>query len=298
MYCMNGVLFAAFILNAVVTYAGGVGSFGETNVSQSKAFPTLVTPAPSGGCVIFIWAVIFIGEGVFAVAQLCTRRFNFADKEEVRTIAPWFLSVCVFQALWTVAFAQPLSSEGRSTWAVWLSLGLMLALWASLYALLWLQAGIFSDAPRPSWSRWALFHLPFQLHAGWATAALVINVNVVFVADAARAARNDLALFAAVLSLVALLMAGVNGPPVSIAPPVPPVFTAVVAWACLGVGATLAGAAEAGAAGGATDVVRLGLSEVSYFLAAALLARSALVSWGIQRWQAAWAAEEAEEDLV
>ena len=69
-------------------------------------------------------------------------------------------------------------------------------------ALLWLQAGIFSDAPRPSWSRWALFHLPFQLHAGWATAALVINVNVVFVADAARAARNDLALFAAVLSLV------------------------------------------------------------------------------------------------
>ena len=133
MYCMNGVLFAAFILNAVVTYAGGVGSFGETNVSQSKAFPTLVTPAPSGGCVIFIWAVIFIGEGVFAVAQLCTRRFNFADKEEVRTIAPWFLSVCVFQALWTVAFAQPLSSEGRSTWAVWLSLGLMLALWASLY---------------------------------------------------------------------------------------------------------------------------------------------------------------------
>ena len=30
-------------------------------------------------------------------------------------------------------------------------------------ALMWLQAGIYSDAPRPSWSRWALFHLPFQV---------------------------------------------------------------------------------------------------------------------------------------
>ena len=67
---------------------------------------------------------------------------------------------------------------------------------------MWLQAGIFSDAPRPSWGRWALFHFPFQLHAAWATAALVVNVNIVLVADAARAARGDLALFAAVLSLV------------------------------------------------------------------------------------------------
>ena len=246
-YCMNGVLLGAFILNAVVTYTYGVhGSFGETAASQLEAFPTLVTPAAWS---FSIWAVIFVGEGAFALVQLCTRRFNFADKEEVRTIAPWFLSVCVCQALWTVAIAQPLSSEGQSTWYVWLSLGLMLALWASLYgppaphrtdrpadpmpsrpdsepaspasplprhapcslthiwllrvaALMWLQAGIYSDAPRPSWSRWALFHLPFQLHAAWATAALVVNVNVVLVADAARAARGDLALFAAVLSLV------------------------------------------------------------------------------------------------
>ena len=130
-YCMNGVLLGAFILNAVVTYTYGVhGSFGETAASQLEAFPTLVTPAAWS---FSIWAVIFVGEGAFALVQLCTRRFNFADKEEVRTIAPWFLSVCVCQALWTVAIAQPLSSEGQSTWYVWLSLGLMLALWASLY---------------------------------------------------------------------------------------------------------------------------------------------------------------------
>mmetsp|Transcript_2102 Transcript_2102/g.5482 ORF Transcript_2102/g.5482 Transcript_2102/m.5482 type:complete len:328 (+) Transcript_2102:29-1012(+) len=296
MYCMNGVLLVAFVMNAIVTYTYGVhGSFGETAASQLEAFPTLVTPAAWS---FSIWAVIFVGEGAFAAVQLCTRRFNFADKEEVRTIAPWFLSVCVCQALWTVAIAQPLSAEGQSTWYVWLSLGLMFALWASLYALMWLQAGIYSDAPRPSWSRWALFHLPFQLHAAWATAALVVNVNVVLVADAARAARGDLALFAAVLSLVALLVAGVNGPPFSIAPPVPPVFTAVLAWACLGVGANLAGAGEAGAANGASEVVRLGLSEVSFCLAAALLLRFAQTARGIYSWQAAWAAEEAEEDLV
>ena len=181
MYCMNGVLLVAFVMNAIVTYTyascllplrtrapppavsrglsapslcralqtdaphpnrhasdvpspvrryGVHGSFGETAASQLEAFPTLVTPAAWS---FSIWAVIFVGEGAFAAVQLCTRRFNFADKEEVRTIAPWFLSVCVCQALWTVAIAQPLSAEGQSTWYVWLSLGLMFALWVSLY---------------------------------------------------------------------------------------------------------------------------------------------------------------------
>jgi len=183
---MNGVLLVAFILSAVVTYAGVRGSIGATAASQLESFPTLITPAAWSFSVL---VAISVGEAAFALVQLCTVRFNFADKVEVRTIAPWFLSVCACQALWTVAIAQPLSSEGQSTWYAWLSLGLMLALWASLYALMWLQAGIFSDAPRPSWGRWALFHFPFQLHAAWATAALVVNVNIVLVADAARAAR-------------------------------------------------------------------------------------------------------------
>ena len=227
---MNGVLLAAFILSAGVTFAGVRGSIGAPVASQLEAFPTLVTPAAWSFSSAL--AAIYVGEAAFALVQLCTVQFNFADKVEVRTIAPWFLSVCACQALWTVAIAQPLSSEGQSTWYAWLSLGLMLALWFSLYgppasprtdrpadpmprppspasplprlapcslthvwllrvaALMWLQAGIYSDAPRPSWNRWALFHLPFQLHAAWATAALVVNANVVLVADVARAARR------------------------------------------------------------------------------------------------------------
>ena len=129
-YCMNGVLLAAFILSAVVTYAGVRGSIGAPVASQLEAFPTLVTPAAWSFSAL---AAIYVGEAAFALVQLCTRSFNFADKVEVRTIAPWFLSTCACQALWTVAIAQPLSSEGQSTWYAWLSLGLMLALWASLY---------------------------------------------------------------------------------------------------------------------------------------------------------------------
>jgi hypothetical protein len=129
-YCMNGVLLAAFILSAVVTYAGVRGSIGATAASQLGSFPTLVTPAAWS---FSVSVAISVGEAAFALVQLCTVQFNFADKVEVRTIAPWFLSVCACQALWTVAIAQPLSSEGQSTWYAWLSLGLMLALWASLY---------------------------------------------------------------------------------------------------------------------------------------------------------------------
>ena len=129
-YCMNGVLLAAFILSAVVTYAGVRGWIGATVASQLEAFPTLVTPAAWSFSAL---AAIYVGEAAFALVQLCTRSFNFADKAEVRTIAPWFLSTCACQALWTVAVAQPLSSEGQTTWYAWLSLGLMFALWASLY---------------------------------------------------------------------------------------------------------------------------------------------------------------------
>lgn len=127
---MNGVLLVAFILSAVVTYAGVRGSIGVTAAGQLESFPTLITPAAWSFSVL---VAISVGEAAFALVQLCTVRFNFADKVEVRTIAPWFLSVCACQALWTVAIAQPLSSEGQSTWYAWLSLGLMLALWASLY---------------------------------------------------------------------------------------------------------------------------------------------------------------------
>jgi len=157
---------AAYVVNTAVTYAGGVyGAFGHTNSHQSAAYPTLVTPA---GWTFSIWGFIFIGEGVFMVAALCSGGASVPEKEEIRTIFPYFVSACLCQALWTIVFAQPLSSGGEATWAVWASLVIMVALWVSLYVLLWLQAGLLSDEPRPSWRRWALFHLPFQLHAGWA----------------------------------------------------------------------------------------------------------------------------------
>lgn len=78
---------------------------------------------------------------------------------------------------------------------------------------------------------------------------------------------------------MAVLLAGFNSPTFE-APPVPPVFTATLAWACLGLGFELAGATDEAAD---AEAIAHGLSGVAFCLAAALLLRSAHVAWSIQR---------------
>lgn len=182
----NYLNLVAYILN--VTLVNGLGNGGwlgtPNNGELSQKYQTLVTPKSSA---FSIWAVIFLFQGAFAVAQLLPR---FRARAMVLEGASyWYGVVSAAQICWTVAFAYE---------AIPLSLVFMLLLWCSLVALVYSQYHTASDGTR--WEFW-LLRFPFSVHAGWITAASALNVNVLVVAEGRPAAVQ---LAVAIVSLAVL----------------------------------------------------------------------------------------------
>jgi len=153
----------AYILNITLVYGlGNAGWLGTPNNGElSRKYQTLVTPNSSA---FTIWAVIFLFQGAFAVAQLFPR-FR-AQAMVLEGANHWYSVVSVLQIGWTIAFAYEI---------IPLSLVFMLLLWSSLVALLYSQYYAASDGTL--WEFWML-RFPFSVHAGWITAASALNVNV------------------------------------------------------------------------------------------------------------------------
>lgn len=155
-----------YIINILITY--GVGNAGwlgtPDNGDLSDKYQTLVTP---NGSAFSIWGLIFIAQGVFAVAQLFPKFRD--DKMVVEGVKYWYILVCIFQCGWTIAFGFEV---------IWLSLVFMLSIWGSLAALLYTQYYTESNG---SLVEFWLLRFPFAVHCGWLTAASALNVNVVVV---------------------------------------------------------------------------------------------------------------------
>mmetsp|Transcript_2395 Transcript_2395/g.3161 ORF Transcript_2395/g.3161 Transcript_2395/m.3161 type:complete len:305 (-) Transcript_2395:83-997(-) len=155
-----------FIINIVFTYGVGTASwFGNgTNGELSLKYQTIITPN-SGA--FSIWAVIFIFQSIFTVAQFLPR---FRAKPMVQQgVGYWFMVTCITQVGWTFSFSFE---------AIPLSLVFMLLILASLYTLLYTQ--YYTESDGSLFEFWIL-RFPFAVHAGWITAASALNVNVVAV---------------------------------------------------------------------------------------------------------------------
>lgn len=175
-----------YILNFLFTYGIGTLSWlgNGTNGDLSRKYQTIVTPNSSA---FSIWAVIFLFQAIFLVAQLLPR---FRAKPMVQQgVSYWYMVICLLQTGWTFSFAYEL---------VPLSLVFMLLLWSSLIGLLYSQYNTESDGT--VWEFW-LLRFPFAIHAGWITAASAVNINVVVV-DANASASIQLAV--AIVSLAVL----------------------------------------------------------------------------------------------
>jgi len=176
----------AYILNITLVYGlGNAGWLGTPNNGElSRKYQTLVTPNSSA---FSIWAVIFLFQGAFAVAQLLPR-FR-AQAMVLQGTSYWYCVVSALQIGWTIAFAYEVIA---------LSLVFMLLLWSSLIALLYTQYYATSDGTL--WEFW-LLRFPFSVHAGWITAASALNVNVQVVSVNAPA---DIQLAVGIVSLAVL----------------------------------------------------------------------------------------------
>lgn len=155
-----------YIFNIVFTY--GIGTEGwlgnGTNGDLSAKYQTIITPKSTA---FTIWAVIFVFQAIFAIAQLFPR---FRGKPMVqRGVGYWWTAACLMQVGWTLSFAYEI---------IPLSLAFMLLIWASLIGLLYSQYYTESDG---SLVEFWLFRFPFAIHAGWITAASALNVGVVSV---------------------------------------------------------------------------------------------------------------------
>lgn len=201
----------AFLLNTAVTYASLAPWFpGETNTDLSAKYQTLITP---DGLTFAIWAGIFTGEGVFAVAQMLSR---YRGSKVVRAVTPGWLFACVAQICWTVFFSQNLVP-------------------ASLVAMVSILAGLMfisdsTDGMAMSWEEYFVLRWAFSLHLGWIICASAVNANTL--ADFDKLAPETL-LGLAVTSIGALCILGCVFSLVKKSPE--PLVNLVAAWAFAGI---------------------------------------------------------------
>lgn len=150
----------AYIVNTVVTFVSLTGAFGKTNTELSEKYQTLVTP---DGYAFSIWGLIFTAEGIFVLAQLFYAPLRESSVLSVG-VSYWWIVACVAQAVWTFAFAQEV---------IWLSCIFMLSIWVALSSIVY-NTYFMKYTLTEFWTLVA----PFQLHFGWITAALFVNINV------------------------------------------------------------------------------------------------------------------------
>lgn len=200
-----------YIANVLVTF--GVGQFGwfgaKSNSELSEKYQTIVTPS---GTAFSIWGIIFLFQAVFAVVQLLPRYRSRAMVQD--GVWYWYAAVCIMQNCWTFSFGFDV---------VPLSIVFMVLIWLSLMGLLYSQYYAKSEN---TYEEFWLLRFPFAIHAGWITAAMAVNANVVAV-YASASAPTQLAL--AIISLAVLhaisvwVVFGISKPNYTIA--------CVLAWA-------------------------------------------------------------------
>lgn len=154
-------------LLVLVSYAGTVAVNalavtlpigGRTTAEVSDLYPALFVPA---GYVFAIWGVIYLGLGIYAVAQAVPPLLRDA---RVRAIAWPFVLSGVLNSVWLVLW-QTL----RIYWTVPVMVALLLTLIAIVQRL---RAG---GPPSPA-ERW-LVRLPFSIYLGWISVATIANVT-------------------------------------------------------------------------------------------------------------------------
>uniref|UniRef100_A0A7S2LGL1 Uncharacterized protein n=1 Tax=Leptocylindrus danicus TaxID=163516 RepID=A0A7S2LGL1_9STRA len=208
----------AYVVNLIVTYGIGVLGIGglPNNSELSDKYPTLITPA---GWAFSIWAIIFISQAVFIVAQ-CFKKYR-AHPLVQDGVGYWYVGTCISQAGWSIAFGYEV---------IWLSLVLMIAILISLVGLLVSQ---YKLKPGNFWD-YVILCFPFAIHCGWIIAATFLNISVLLVSEDVDATSQ---LSAAILSVAALLSLAVYTLLALSSPEY--VVAVVLAWANAGISSEL-----------------------------------------------------------
>jgi hypothetical protein len=187
----------AYIINAVVTFGIGVSGLGgfPTNAELSEKYQTLVTPI---GAVFSIWAIIFISQFIFVIAQLLSPYRQ--EPLVTKGVGRYYIGACLAQAAWTVAFTYEV---------IWLSLIFMLSI---LYFLVSIVVTQYKTQEKTAILDYWLLKFPFAIHCGWIIAASFVNLCVVFVAYGLQAGLQYYYAFATVGCVFLIAVAALRYP--------------------------------------------------------------------------------------
>ncbi|KAL7529840.1 hypothetical protein ACHAXR_003188, partial [Thalassiosira sp. AJA248-18] len=233
-----------YLLSLVTSYLGGVAGWfgGVSNVELSSKYQTLITP--SAAYFGYIWPVIFLTEGIFAVAQLLPK---YREQPLVQKgLGSVYFMACAAQTAWTIAFGYEMMIS---------ALVAMFALLVFLLLILRRQWAVVGEeekktstsvrlgeteleeaeedlAAKPPRLPYWLLRFPFPVHAAWIAMAAPLMLAVVLVSQGVDPSYE---LWVAVISLplvfggcMGLLLREDSGAPAY-------VFPAVVAYACIGI---------------------------------------------------------------
>lgn len=151
-----------FALQTAIVFAGNAKLLGGlTNAEVSRKYQTLVTPA---GWAFAIWAVIYLSEACGVAHMLLSPRSSV-----VAAGAADFAHAMIFQAAWAIMFSRELILP-----SAFMLTGIAHSLTKCMRVLA-VSGALGLDR--------LLVLLPVALHAGWVTAAALVNWNLVIVAN-------------------------------------------------------------------------------------------------------------------
>lgn len=146
----------------VANYLVGAQILNLPSINEiSDKYATYLTPA---GYAFSIWSLIYVLLAVFVVYQMRDIFKPLKENALPQIVGPWFIIANICNGLWTYIFINEL---------VWLSVGILLLLSASLYVLLW-RLKIATDNPPIK----TIFYVwwPLMIYTGWVTVASVVNI--------------------------------------------------------------------------------------------------------------------------
>jgi hypothetical protein len=166
--CLNVINVLAYIANVLISYGVGAIGYGglKTNAEISETYQTLVTP---DAITFGIWAMIFISQLIFVLAQLFPAYQS--SPLVAKAIGYDYVNVCIFQIGWTFAFAFEY---------ILISLICMVILLYFLISIVNDQYKVSDLHPISIVDYWML-KFPFSVHCGWIITAAFVNISVFLV---------------------------------------------------------------------------------------------------------------------
>lgn len=240
----NLLTILGYFLSLGTSYLGGVAGWfgGVSNAELSSRYQTLITP--SAAYFGYIWAVIFLSEGFFAVAQLLPK---YREHPLVQGgVGSVYCLACIAQTAWAITFGYEIMI------AAFVAMFLLLVALLTILKRQWdvvaeeerktsasmslgettleeMDNDMTARFPRvPYW----LLRFPFAVHAGWIAPATPLMLCVILVSEGVDASYE---MWTAVISLpllfgccMGLLLREDSGAPAY-------VFPGTVAYACMGI---------------------------------------------------------------